>query len=66
VALDVIDQVPQARDDSVQVILESSTPPVKRDPHGVLVWQTGLAGGATAQFRFVYVVKRPQGNRLHQ
>ena len=66
VALDVFDQLPQAGDDSVQVKLESSEPPVKVDQQGLLTWHTGLAAGGTLKLRFVYTLRRPKGNRLHQ
>jgi uncharacterized protein (TIGR02231 family) len=66
VAVEIVDQVPRARDDSVEVKLESTTAGAKVDEQGTLTWRTTLAAGATAQLRFVYVLIRPKGNRLHQ
>jgi len=66
VALDVFDQLPEARDDSVEVKLESSSPPAKVGEHGLVTWHTGLRAGATMQLHFVYTLTRKKGNRLHQ
>lgn len=67
ITAEVVDQIPRARDDSVRVGLEGSTPTaVLEEKTGTLTWKLALPAGATAQVRFIYSLKRPQGNRLHQ
>jgi hypothetical protein len=66
VALDVVDQLPRARDGSVAVKLVSSDPPAKVDDKGILTWYAGVAAGKTLRLRFVYTLARPYGNRLQQ
>jgi hypothetical protein len=67
VALEIFDQVPRCRDDSITVRLDESPPEAKLDEAtGVLSWRTELAAGTRGRFQFVYSIEHPKGQRLAQ
>jgi hypothetical protein len=67
VPVEIVDQVPRARGDAVEVRLERAPPGAALDPaRGAISWRATLAAAGTARFSFVYAIRRPKGQRLGQ
>jgi hypothetical protein len=67
VQIEVVDQVPRARDDSVTVRVESTGAGAIHDREkDTVTWRARLPAGGAARFTLVYTLRRSSGHRLHQ